>query len=339
MKHVENSDDMEDVPETTSRKGSTNAHDFDLEELAQYFHLPINEVAVELGICATVLKKICRKNGIKRWPHRKIKSIDTMIDALESVVPSSPEEQKQILADVDTLRQKRAFLERNPNASYKSVVPKYAINAYNARLQRSGGVSKPAKKKSARSSQPRSQPYKTRYRGTKSVPTYYFANDDDDRDAAVPDVTARRSLITSQDEFAAAQLLQLKDVNKGPNLLEVAKAAKVASEPAAQEVPGAKTVDDDFEHFVTSLPKMRFKRRWEQEHSDPRSEHSVPCLAPMTSPFSSAPFIAPHQVPGWMGGSIASKLHGLGKSGLLDNTCLKNSSNAVPSFGPSFPMF
>ncbi len=42
------------------------------EELSQYFHLPINEVSKELGVCATVLKKICRRNGIPRWPHRKV---------------------------------------------------------------------------------------------------------------------------------------------------------------------------------------------------------------------------------------------------------------------------
>jgi hypothetical protein len=42
------------------------------EELAKYFHLPIAEAAKELGVCATVLKKICRKNGISRWPHRKV---------------------------------------------------------------------------------------------------------------------------------------------------------------------------------------------------------------------------------------------------------------------------
>jgi hypothetical protein len=43
-----------------------------LETLSKYFHLPINDVAKELGVCATVLKKICRKNGIPRWPHRKV---------------------------------------------------------------------------------------------------------------------------------------------------------------------------------------------------------------------------------------------------------------------------
>lgn len=53
------------------KKGDTN-----METLRQYFHLPINEASKILGICSTSLKKICRKNGLPRWPHRKVKSID-----------------------------------------------------------------------------------------------------------------------------------------------------------------------------------------------------------------------------------------------------------------------
>jgi len=43
-----------------------------MTDLAQHFHLPINAAAKELGICPTVLKKICRRNGMRRWPHRKV---------------------------------------------------------------------------------------------------------------------------------------------------------------------------------------------------------------------------------------------------------------------------
>lgn len=43
-----------------------------MSDLAQFFHLPINAAAKELGICPTVLKKICRRNGMRRWPHRKV---------------------------------------------------------------------------------------------------------------------------------------------------------------------------------------------------------------------------------------------------------------------------
>jgi hypothetical protein len=43
-----------------------------LEELQQYFGLPEKEVAKRLGICLTSLKKVCRSNGILRWPYRKV---------------------------------------------------------------------------------------------------------------------------------------------------------------------------------------------------------------------------------------------------------------------------
>ena len=39
------------------------------------FSRPIKQAASELGICTTLLKKICRQHGIKRWPYRKVTSI------------------------------------------------------------------------------------------------------------------------------------------------------------------------------------------------------------------------------------------------------------------------
>lgn len=41
-------------------------------DLTKYFHLPINVAGKAIGICPTVLKKICRKHGLQRWPHRKV---------------------------------------------------------------------------------------------------------------------------------------------------------------------------------------------------------------------------------------------------------------------------
>jgi hypothetical protein len=37
------------------------AGELTLEELSQYFSFPISEAAKQIGVCATVLKKICRK--------------------------------------------------------------------------------------------------------------------------------------------------------------------------------------------------------------------------------------------------------------------------------------
>jgi hypothetical protein len=49
-----------------------------MTDLAQHFHLPINAAAKELGICPTVLKKICRRNGMRRWPHRKVEVLSAL---------------------------------------------------------------------------------------------------------------------------------------------------------------------------------------------------------------------------------------------------------------------
>ena len=46
-----------------------------LDQLSHYFHLPEKQVAQELGICLTSLKKICRARGVMRWPFRKLRRL------------------------------------------------------------------------------------------------------------------------------------------------------------------------------------------------------------------------------------------------------------------------
>jgi hypothetical protein len=48
------------------------------EELQTYFRLPEKEVAKRLEICLTSLKKVCRANGIFRWPYRKVRIFVTL---------------------------------------------------------------------------------------------------------------------------------------------------------------------------------------------------------------------------------------------------------------------
>ncbi|EEC70306.1 hypothetical protein OsI_01152 [Oryza sativa Indica Group] len=42
------------------------------EEISKLFSLPIAEAASILGVCTSVLKRICRSHGIVRWPYRKL---------------------------------------------------------------------------------------------------------------------------------------------------------------------------------------------------------------------------------------------------------------------------
>ena len=55
-----------------------------LEELSAYFHMPSDQACKQLGIGLTVLKRLCRKYNIKRWPFRKMKSLDRLIDNVKS---------------------------------------------------------------------------------------------------------------------------------------------------------------------------------------------------------------------------------------------------------------
>ena len=52
------------------------ASELTLELLQSYYNVPLAELAKELGLSLTLLKKICRKFGIQRWPHRQIRSLN-----------------------------------------------------------------------------------------------------------------------------------------------------------------------------------------------------------------------------------------------------------------------
>merc|ERR1712230_145402 len=44
--------------------------------LQDHFHLPMVEAAKKFDVCLTFFKRICRSHGIKRWPYRKLISLE-----------------------------------------------------------------------------------------------------------------------------------------------------------------------------------------------------------------------------------------------------------------------
>jgi len=50
--------------------------------LRQHFAMPLHDAAHELGICATAVKKVCRKMGIMRWPFQRLKPIQSRLAKL-----------------------------------------------------------------------------------------------------------------------------------------------------------------------------------------------------------------------------------------------------------------
>lgn len=77
-----------------------------LYDLRDYFHLPIEETAKHVLLCPTVIKKICRKAGLARWPHRKVKSILKQITLLANSLSSEdPATRARTEAEINRLQQ------------------------------------------------------------------------------------------------------------------------------------------------------------------------------------------------------------------------------------------
>ncbi|KAK4787816.1 hypothetical protein SAY86_011649 [Trapa natans] len=93
-------------PRTSIARQRERAGKLTLKDLAHYFHLPLENAAEILKLCPTVVKKICRRGGLKRWPHRKIRSLKKKIKKLHPRLASrDPEERQAAQADLKSLQQ------------------------------------------------------------------------------------------------------------------------------------------------------------------------------------------------------------------------------------------
>jgi len=82
--------------------------EIDVVRIRSLFHLPIEEAAKNCGICTTLLKRMCRRKGITRWPYRKLKSIIRMIRTLEQCEEEALDHKS--LARLQRLREERDLI-------------------------------------------------------------------------------------------------------------------------------------------------------------------------------------------------------------------------------------
>lgn len=69
------------------------------DEISNYFSLPLSDAATHLGVCVSLLKKICRENGLDRWPYRKFLSGKS----IEDIKRYAARERNKQLADLSKL--------------------------------------------------------------------------------------------------------------------------------------------------------------------------------------------------------------------------------------------
>ncbi|XP_015068855.1 protein RKD4 [Solanum pennellii] len=98
-------DSMEIIQNRNNNRRHKKSDTLELEEIQRYFHVPITKAAKELRVGLTVLKKRCRELNIMRWPHRKLKSLQTLIHNVKEM---------GLTSEVEMLEEHQRMVERVP---------------------------------------------------------------------------------------------------------------------------------------------------------------------------------------------------------------------------------
>ncbi|KAJ4845281.1 hypothetical protein Tsubulata_015089, partial [Turnera subulata] len=88
-------------------RGRKRSEVLELEEIQKHFNMPITKAAREMKIGLTLLKKRCRELNIMRWPHRKIKSLNSLINSFK---------EQGLLEEMRRLEEQQRFLHNFPDA-------------------------------------------------------------------------------------------------------------------------------------------------------------------------------------------------------------------------------
>ncbi|XP_020586521.1 protein RKD2-like [Phalaenopsis equestris] len=105
-----------------------------LEEIRGYFNMPITRAAMEMNIGLTVLKKRCRELGITRWPHRKLKSLNTLITNIQEIGKCSSDE--NIKEELKSLEKHKRLMEENPEIQLTEETKKLRQACFKANYKR-----------------------------------------------------------------------------------------------------------------------------------------------------------------------------------------------------------
>jgi hypothetical protein len=119
------------APPVRPISNATRNINFDM--LQPYFERPLQQAADSFGVCTTLLKKICRRNGISNWPYRKICGLRKSIASMAKQVNYFDGEQKRAYADqLEKLEHElQAFLHtgNEPTPEFLQLLQSEAVHA------------------------------------------------------------------------------------------------------------------------------------------------------------------------------------------------------------------
>ncbi|KAD4385315.1 hypothetical protein R6Q59_010364 [Mikania micrantha] len=103
------------------------------EMISRYFYMPITQAAKELNVGLTLLKKRCRELGIRRWPHRKLMSLQTLITNVQELKKSSGNEAEEV---IELLEKEKKKMEEIPDLQLKDDTKRLRQSCFKANYKK-----------------------------------------------------------------------------------------------------------------------------------------------------------------------------------------------------------
>ncbi|XP_058180155.1 protein RKD2-like [Rhododendron vialii] len=114
-KNVSSNSNSNNNKSSSSNVGGSKA--LSRKTISEYFYMPITQAAKELNVGLTLLKKRCRELGIRRWPHRKLMSLQTLINNVQEMGKKDGEEgEGSLRVAIEILEKEKKLMEEAPDA-------------------------------------------------------------------------------------------------------------------------------------------------------------------------------------------------------------------------------
>ncbi|XP_062029044.1 protein RKD2-like [Rosa rugosa] len=104
-----------EVKSGSSTRSYSSSRLLSRETISPYFYMPITQAAKELNIGLTLLKKRCRELGIRRWPHRKLTSLQTLIRNIQELGKEEEENEEKLRNAIELLEREKKLMEEAPD--------------------------------------------------------------------------------------------------------------------------------------------------------------------------------------------------------------------------------
>ncbi|XP_042497518.1 protein RKD1-like [Macadamia integrifolia] len=121
-----------------SSSSSSSPNELTRNAISRYFYLPITQAAKELNVGLTLLKKRCRELGIGRWPHRKLVSLQTLIENVQKEwgQKKGEENEAELRNAIELLEQEKKLMEEMPDSQLEENTKKLRQACFKANYKK-----------------------------------------------------------------------------------------------------------------------------------------------------------------------------------------------------------